>query len=296
MTLHERLAEARAQLNAVGIPNPEATIDVDLFARAILGWDRARLIVEKSREVPAGLEPRFSEWIDRCARHEPASYILGVREFWGLDFRVTPAVLIPRPETEMIVEEVLAIVGRGRSDVGRVPLDPPPASLRIADIGTGSGCIGIAIAHSAPTVRVVATDISAAAVAVARENGQRNGVAGRVDFVATSYLDGIDGTFDIIATNPPYVRVLDRGGIGANVRHEPEVALFGGDDGMLHIEGVLDVASERLVPHGWLVMEIGLGQEDPVMERVAARPGLVHRNIRYDLQGIARTFVIQRQA
>ena len=226
MKLHERLANARAQLNAVGIPNPEAAIDVELFARTILGWDRSRMILEAAADVPAGLEPRFTEWVDRCARHEPASYILGVREFWGLDFRVTPDVLIPRPESEFIVEEVLAILGRP-------PLDPAdagsaPATLRIADLGTGSGCIGIAIAHSAPHVRVVATDISARAVAVARQNAERNGVESRVDFVATSYLDAVGGTFDIIATNPPYVRELDRGGIGLNVRHEPEVALYQG--------------------------------------------------------------------
>jgi release factor glutamine methyltransferase len=286
LTLHERLLSARTELRAAGVPDAEAAVDVDLFARTILGWDRAQLIVETARAVPPALEPRFSEWIARCARHEPASYIVGVREFWGLDFRVTPAVLIPRPETELVVEEVLRLVAPR-------PAESPHA--RVADIGTGSGNIAVALAHSAPHVRVVATDISAEAVAVARENGERNGVAGRVEFVATSYLDGVAGSFDVIAANPPYVRVLDRGGLGANVRHEPEVALFGGDDGMLHIEAVLDIASERLVPHGWLVMEIGLGQEDPVIERVAARPALVQRNIRYDLQGIARTFVIQRQ-
>jgi release factor glutamine methyltransferase len=285
LKLHERLAQARAQLNAVGIPNPEAAIDVDLFARTILGWDRARLIVEANADMPPALEPRFSEWIDRCARHEPASYIVGEREFWGLDFLVNPAVLIPRPESEFIVEEVLAIAG---------PVPPSAAILRIADLGTGSGCIGVAIAHSLPNVHVVATDISAEAVAVARQNAARHGVDARMEFYATSYLGGIEGDFDIIATNPPYVRELDRGGIGLNVRHEPEVALYGGDDGLLHIAGVLDTAVQKLRPHGWLVMEIGLGQEDDVSALVAARPSLAVRRIRNDLQGIARTFVIQK--
>jgi release factor glutamine methyltransferase len=298
LRLHERLSEARAQLHAAGIPNPEAAIDVDLFVRTILGWDRARLIVEASSEVPPALEPRFSEWIERCSRHEPASYILGVREFWGLDFRVTPAVLIPRPESEFIVEEALTIIARGLvrpADGAVAEAGPETAAVRIADIGTGSGCIGIAIAHSAPNVRVVATDISSVAVVVARENGERHGLTSRVDFVATSYLDGIEGTFDIIATNPPYVRELDRGAIGLNVRHEPEVALYGGDNGLLHIEGVLDTAVQKLRPEGWLVMEIGLGQEDDVTALVTARPSLALRSIRNDLQGIARTFVIQKQ-
>jgi len=293
LKLHERLAEARAQLHAVGIPDPEAAVDVDMFARTILGWDHARLIVEKSGDLPAGLEPQFSEWVNRCARHEPASYIVGVREFWGLDFQVTPAVLIPRQETEYIVEEVLAILGQLRAAAPGTAVAAPV--VRVADIGTGSGCIAIAIAHSAPNVHVVATDISSEALVVARQNAERNGVAGRVEFFTASFLGGIDGDFDVIASNPPYVRELDRGGIGANVRHEPEVALYGGDDGLLHIEAVLDTAVHKLRPHGWLVMEIGLGQEDDVTALVNARPRLAVRRIRNDLQGIARTFVIQRE-
>ena len=292
MKLHERLAAARAQLHAVGIRDPEAAIDVDLFARAILGWDRARLIVEKSGDVPAALEPRFSEWVDRCARHEPASYILGVREFWGLDFEVTPDVLIPRPETEYIVEEVLTILGHLQSAAPGATAAPV---VRVAAIGTGSGCIAIAIAHSAPNVRVVATDISSDALVVARRNAERHGVAARVECFTASFLGGIEGDFDVIASNPPYVRELDRGGIGPNVRHEPEVALYGGDNGLLHIEAVLDTAVHKLRPHGWLVMEIGLGQEDDVTALVSARPRLVLRSIRNDLQGIARTYVIQRE-
>jgi release factor glutamine methyltransferase len=292
LKLHERLAEARAQLHAVGIRDPEAAIDVDLFALTILGWDRARLIVEKSGDVPTALEPRFSEWVNRCARHEPASYILGVREFWGLDFEVSPDVLIPRQETEYIVEEVLTILGRGRSDAAGTAGAPPV--FRVADVGTGSGCIAIAIAHSAPNVRVVATDISSDALVVARRNAERHGVAARVECFTASFLGGIEGDFDVIASNPPYVRELDRGGIGPNVRHEPEVALYGGDNGLLHIESVLDTAVHKLRPHGWLVMEIGLGQEDDVTALVNARPRLAVRSIRNDLQGIARTFVIQR--
>jgi release factor glutamine methyltransferase len=311
LRLHERLAEARGQLRAAGVSDAEAAIDVDFFARTILGWDRARLIVAASDDVPPALEPRFSEWIARCARHEPASYIVGTREFWGLDFEVTPAVLIPRPETELVVEEVLSLAGLvpsagsdATADTPKLeerprldPAWPEPAVplLRIADIGTGSGCIAVSIAHAAPNVHLVATDISAEAVAVARRNAERHGVARRIDFVATSYLDGVEGDFDVIAANPPYVRLLDRAGLGANVRHEPEVALFGGNNGLLHIEGVLDTAGTRLHPHGWLVMEIGLGQEDAVAALIAARPSLATRAIRHDLQGIARTFVVQKQ-
>ena len=126
------LAEARARLIAAGIRPTEAALDTDLYACTILRWDRARLVTERQRPVPPQLEPRFSEWIARRAQREPSAYIVGVREFWGLDFVVTPAVLIPRPETEFIVEETLRLLS-------------PPA--RIADIGTGSGCVAVAIAH-----------------------------------------------------------------------------------------------------------------------------------------------------
>ena len=300
MTLRELLNGGRAQLRDAGIPDPEAALDVDLFTRTILGWDRGRVILESAAAVPDGLEPTFSSWVDRCARHEPAAYIIGSREFWGLDFIVSPAVLIPRPETEFIVEAVLEILGievpdgvpRSDRQASRYPAG---AMLRLADIGTGSGCIAVSIAHDAPGVRVVATDVSTVALAVATQNAERHGVADRVECVATSYLEGIEGDFDIIAANPPYVRELDKPGLGANVRHEPEVALFGGRDGLLHLEGVLDTAVQKLRPHGWLVMEIGLGQEDDVIALASRRPALRLDATRCDLQGIPRTILFQRE-
>jgi len=298
LTLYERLLDARARLKAAGIPADEAALDADLFARTILGWDRARLIVESSREVPPNLEPTFSEWIERCARNEPPAYIVGRREFWGLDFEVTPAVLVPRPETEMIVDAVLGLVAASTgaaSTAAAAARTGSPPMVRVADIGTGSGCIAISIAHSAPNTRVVATDVSADALAVAMRNAEAHGVADRVEFFTTSYLGGIEGDFDIIAGNPPYVRELDRDGIGASVRYEPEVALYGGNNGLLHLEGVLDTCLQKLRPHGWLVMEIGYGQEDDVLALVAARPPLTVRDTRCDLQGIPRTLLIQRE-
>lgn len=280
MILRDRLAEARARLIAAGISEAEASLDVDLYARTILGWDRARLLAERSADAPAGLEPRLSEWIARRERREPSAYIVGVREFWSLEFAVTPAVLIPRPETEFIVEEALEIAG------SRAP--------RVADIGTGSGCLAVAIAHELPGSRVVASDLSGEALAVARSNAVRHGVADRVGFVRTSYLEGISGWFDIIVANPPYVRELDRAALARGVRHEPEVALFGGADGLRDIAGVLDTASGKLEPAGWLLMEFGYGQEDAVRELLSGRPSLRFVRIRQDLQGIPRTAIIQK--
>ena len=281
ITLFEKLAAARDQLVAAGIPAAEAAIDVEVYARTILGWDRAKLLAETSGPVPPGLEPRFSEWIARRLAREPSAYIVGVREFWGLDFHVSPAVLIPRPETEFIVEEALTL------------LRPYP-SPRVADVGTGSGCIAVALAHELADSHITATDVSAEALTVARQNADRHGVADRIEFLATAYLGGVDGDFDLIAANPPYVRDGDKPALAADVRHEPDVALFGGTTGLRDLEAVLDTAAAKLRRHGWLVMEFGFGQEDDVRSMVDARPKLRLDRIREDLQGIPRTVIIQR--
>jgi len=282
VTLRDVLTHARSRLIAAGSSPEEATVDVDLYARTILGWDKARLITEQSLPAPPELEPRFSEWIARREQREPSAYIVGIREFWGLDLIVSPAVLIPRPETEFVVEEALALV-QGL------------AAPRIADIGTGSGNIAVSLAHSLPTARVVATDVSPEALAVAQRNADRHGVADRVEFIATSYLGGVEGDFDLITANPPYVRDGDKPALARDVRYEPDVALFGGTAGLRDIEGVLDTALAKLRLHGWLVMEFGFGQEDDVRALAAARPSLRVDHVREDLQGLARTAIIQRQ-
>jgi release factor glutamine methyltransferase len=282
VTRREALVAARERRVAAGIAPGDAAIDVDLYARTILGWDKGRLLTEQSSPAPADLEPRFSEWLTRREQREPSAYIVGCREFWGLDFAVTSAVLIPRPETELVVEEALTLV-------------KPLAAPRIADIGTGSGCIVVALAHELPHAHFVASDVSADALAIARQNAERHGVADRVEFVAASYLGGVEGDFDLIAANPPYVRDADKGALSRDVRYEPDVALFGGSAGLRDIEGVLETAIAKLRPRGWLVMEFGFGQEDDVRALVGSRPLLQMQGVREDLQGLARTAVIQRQ-
>jgi release factor glutamine methyltransferase len=283
LTLREKLAAARDRLVGAGLAPAEAAIDVDVYARTILGWDRARLLADQAEPAPDDLEPRFTDWIARRERREPTAYIVGTREFWGLDFHVSPAVLIPRPETEFVVEEVLSLLAPRSAD-----------AVRLADIGTGSGCIAVSLAHELPAATLVATDVSAEALSVARRNAARHGVAPRVRFVQTSYLDGIDETFDVIAANPPYVRAIDKPALSRDVRHEPDVALFGGDSGMQHIDGVLSAAVRRTRPGGWLVMEFGFGQEDAVRELAATRRELRIDHVRADLQGLPRTVIIQR--
>jgi release factor glutamine methyltransferase len=167
VTLQQVLAAARDRLIAAGIAADEAAIDVDVYARTILGWDRTRLLTQQPDPAPPELEPTFAEWVERRTHHEPTAYILGVREFWGLDFRVSPAVLIPRPETEFIVESALSLM----SGI---------AGPRIADIGTGSGNIAVSLAHERTDAHVVATDVSTDALAIAMENARRHGVDDRV--------------------------------------------------------------------------------------------------------------------
>lgn len=281
MTLRQALAVARDRLVEAGIPPDEAAIDAELFARTILGWDRARILTESAQIAPPALEPKFSAWVARRATREPSAYIIGIREFYNLEFEVTPAVLIPRPETEIIIEAALPLLVR--------KLD-----ARVADVGTGCGNIAVTLAHEARRSAVVATDVSSEALTVAKRNAARHGVFNRIEFVPTPYLDGVEGPFDLITANPPYVREIDRAGLSPTVLREPHVALFGGADGMRDIEGVLEATVAKLRLGGWLIMEFGFGQEDDVRARVARHDDLRLDRLVSDLQGLPRTAVITR--
>ena len=281
-SLHEALAAARTGLTEAGVAPAEAALDVDLYTCRLLGWDRARLLTALPGPVPEDLEPRLSAWTTRRGGGEPTAYIVGTKEFWGLDFLVTPAVLIPRPETEFIVEEALTLLEERQTP-------------RVADVGTGSGCLAVALATERTDASVVASDVSLPALEVARDNAARHGVAGRITFVATSYLDDVSGPFDLIMANPPYVCEGDRPGLSRPVLHEPDIALFGGGSGLRAITGTLDTAVEVLGLDGWLVMEFGYGQDDDVAALVTARAGLRLDHVRHDLQGIPRTAVVQRR-
>jgi release factor glutamine methyltransferase len=212
------------------------------------------------------------------------SYIIGTREFWGLPFEVGPDVLIPRQETEFIVEEALALVGKDSHPV-------------IVDVGTGSGCIGISLAREIPGARVIASDVSKHALDVARRNAARHNVADRITFIETSFLDGIEEGVDIIVSNPPYVPSVSKRGLTPEVRdYEPSVALFGGEDGLDGLRSVLEGAVAKLVAGGHLVMEFGCGQDDGVTDLVRGVDGLDVVKIRHDLQDIPRTVVCRRSS
>ncbi len=282
MSLHERLAEARRALVNAGVDPDEAAIDAEVLARHVLGWDRARLLTHLREPEPSSLNPPFQQLLARRISREPVAYIVGSREFWGRDFEVTPAVLVPRPETEIIVDEVLDEVRSGT-----------PAGA-IADVGTGSGCLAVTLALECPEARVWATDISHGALAVAVRNARRHGVQRRIAFVECNLLDGVDIRADIIVSNPPYVPSGEAGRLAPEViAHEPGAALFAGSDGLDAIRLLLAAARERLAPDGRLVVEFGFGQEAEV-RALAHRAGWRVARIRPDLQGIPRTAVLGR--
>jgi release factor glutamine methyltransferase len=284
MTIHDLVQGARDRFMKAGINANLASLDAEVLARKVLGWDRTRFITERHEPATSSFLLNFEHVVARRVRREPISYITGTREFWGIDFEVTPDVLIPRPETELIIEEALE----------RIETDSRPL---IVDVGTGSGCIAVVLAREVPGARVVATDVSNRALEVARRNAIRHGVADRVRFVETSFLDGIDDAANLIVSNPPYVPSVSAPGLTPEVRdYEPGVALFGGEDGLESLRRVVEGALPRLVPGGWLIMEFGYGQDEHVERLVPEYPGLTLAKIRHDLQDIPRTAVIRKSA
>lgn len=284
MTIHDLVQGARDRFMEAGINANLASLDAEVLARKVLGWDRARFMTERHEPATSSFLLNFEHVVARRVRREPISYITGTREFWGIDFEVTPDVLIPRPETELIIEEALE----------RIETNSRPVIL---DVGTGSGCIAVVLAREIPGAHVVATDVSGGALDVARRNAARHGVTDRIRFVETSFLDGIDDAATLIVSNPPYVPSVSAPGLTPEVRdYEPSVALFGGEDGLENLRRVIEASLPRLLPGGWLIMEFGYGQDDQVAKLVPEYPGLTLTKIRHDLQDIPRTAVIRKSA
>lgn len=264
-----------------GIDPDEAALDAELLARQVLGWDRATLLARVVEEPPAAFEAAYEAVITRRLAREPVAYIVGRQEFWGRDFAVRPGVLIPRPETELIIEETLAWA-RARS-----------APLRVVDIGTGSGCLAITLALELPHALVSATDISQDALIIARENADR--LQARVRFHHGSMLADVNAPVDAIVSNPPYITRADYDTLQPEVRHyEPASALLAGEDGLDGVRLVAATAAAALSDDGVLVMEIGFGQAEAAARIVADTEQMRLLRIRNDLQGTARTVVAVR--
>jgi release factor glutamine methyltransferase len=326
-TLHAVIQHARHRLERAGIEPVEAALDAELLARhALGGWERGQLIANWREPAPAGFGERFDPLIERRECREPTAYITGHREFWGIEIEVEAGVLIPRPETEFIVEEALARLtpdqncradGTGTACraptalpwdrhapawPGREPGGKPESragrrALRIADIGTGSGCLAIALARWLPAAHVVATDLSAAALAVAARNVSRHDVQDRVTLVRCDLLDATTGPFDLIVSNPPYIPTGDLSSLQPEIlNYEPRLALDAGPDGLDLIRRLVPMAASRLVPAGWLIFEFGDGQVTSVREIITAEPSLAVVALRDDLAGIPRIAIARRHA
>lgn len=274
-TVRENLDRAVVRLRGV----PTARRDAELLLLRVLRRERAWLMAHPEEKLSEEEAQQFESWIERRARHEPVQYILGEQEFFGLSFRVTPDVLIPRPETEHLVETLLA----------RVPPDHP---VRICDVGTGSGAIAVALAHALPGAHVTAVDISSAALCIARENAERHGVEGRVRFLESDLLSSVRGErFDAVVSNPPYV--ADSEVLEAQVReYEPRAALYAGPTGLEVYRRLIPQAWEHLAPGGWLLMEIGHGQRDALAALLEDWDEVGFVN---DLQGIPRVVIARRR-
>jgi release factor glutamine methyltransferase len=264
-------------------PHPErARLDAEALMRHTLGKDKAWLIAHGDNEISDGEATIFRSLIARRNTGQPIQHILGETEFYGLPFFVTPDVLIPRPETEHLVEKV-------------IELAPCFSQPRIVDVGTGSGIIAIAVAHEWTSAVITAIDISAAALELARRNAKRNGVAECIRFLHGDLLAPVaDEQFDMVVSNPPYVPISDRESLSAEVReHEPALALFAGADGLDVIRRLIPAAFAVLDPGGFLLMEIGCGQSVPVAA-LLKQAGFEQLDFAPDLQGIPRVACGQR--
>lgn len=285
MTIHEALREASDRLAEAGIE--AAGLEAESLMAHVLGTNRAGVITRGREMMGAPVLEAFSHLIERRASREPAQYITGREEFRGMTFRVTPDVLIPRPETELLVE------------VGAALLKDVNAPV-IADIGTGSGCIAVSFAAALPGATVCAVDSSPAALNVARENADSNGVAGRVKFIEGDLLvpleaEGLKGALDLMASNPPYIPSGEIPGLQPEVLFEPHGALDGGPDGLDAVRRLISGAPVYLKPGGWLLIEIGFGQAEAARALTDASGGLEFVEVKKDFAGVGRVLVARKK-
>ncbi len=254
MQLKQTLTSAVNRLTAEHAPSPR--LNAELLLIFTLNCDRAYLYAHPERKLTDEEVRRYDAALAERARGVPAQYITGHQEFWGMDLIVSPAVLIPRPETEHLIETVLELAGVRR--VGGRGRPPYTSSLRIADVGTGSGCIALALAKELPQAEIHAIDISPAALEIARANATRHNLDHGIQFREADLLAGSDSdSFDFIVSNPPYVGESEEDQVQLEVRKfEPRNAVFAGPSGLEVIERLIPQAKAALKPGGWLVMEI----------------------------------------
>src|SRR5215475_4235067 len=285
-TIAETLKEASEHLRAASVTND--LLDAQTLLAEAIGKDRSYLIINFNQKIPEEVLSEFQTMVSRRAAGEPLQYITGHQEFFGLDFEVTPDVLIPRPETELIVEETIRLVQQNR--IAR------PAPPVIIDVGAGSGCIAVALARELGDARVIASDISLPALRVARRNAARHALEDRVGFVASDLLDAFarESFADFILSNPPYVSDAEIPTLQREVRDwEPHLALTDSNDGLSLYRRLIKDAASRLKPGGYLICEMGYTQSERISAMVD-REVWDEARLLDDLQGIPRTIVLRK--
>ena len=282
MTIGQALREAAARLRAAGVPSPD--LDAELLLRHVLGWERARLIASPRDTLPGSAAADYAALVDQRAARRPLQHLTGTQAFWKHAFVVTPDVLIPRPETELLVEIALERLAGLSAPI-------------VVDVGTGSGCIALSIALERKDAEVWAVDVSAAALAVAAENAQRLGAVGRVRILQSDLLAAVRdmaGRVDLVVSNPPYVDPAEIPGLEPEVRdHEPRGALHALEGHDALYARLAREAASVLRPGGALAVEIGAGME-PVVRGLLGAAGLRVAMVRNDLSGTARAVVAER--
>ncbi len=273
-TIAQARRAAADRLRARGLDSPD--LDARLLVGHALGLDHAALVARSAQRLTVAEAERLEAILTRRLASEPVARILGTKEFWSLPLRVTSDVLVPRPETETVVEAVLAVAERGRP-------------LRIADLGVGSGAILLGLLSELPAAVGVGTDRDARALGVARDNAQRLGLAGRAGFVACDFGTALAGGCDVVVSNPPYIATPQIAALAPEVReHDPRPALDGGPDGLAAYRAIAADTARMLAAGGWLAVEIGIGQAEPVSAILAAHGLAVVGPPRRDLAGHPR--------
>ena len=305
-SVRDLLKEGIARLREAGVPS--YTLAAELLLLHCVERDRTWLYAHPEDEVPAEQRAQFLVLVARRIAGEPTQHLTGKQEFWGLEFEVTPDVLIPRPETEHVVEVALDRLALREVRAGR-PNKNDGDGLWIADVGTGSGCIAIALAKELPRARFVATDLSGAALTVARRNAERHGIGERIRFVVGNLLEKLESQetptqhaaplqkterLDLVVSNPPYVGRHEAETLPREVReHEPELALYGGEEGYELYGELIRQAAQRLKPGGLLVLELGHSSL-PAVEPLLDSSQWANISVTNDLAGISRVIAAER--